>query len=385
MGKRYSSKQSLFAFGPRQTNFQTEAANAVNNWRFLVKEGYAKASFDSPNVNNAGESTGLALPDKTYKDKDTSGFSAVEQLTFQLLGIRANDAFGVTATPVVVVAGATGAPPLVIRHRFSLLDPFTSAALPARALASKVAEPAVASNEIYNARFPSMTYNRFTISDSGDKPNLTLDSEWVGSGQMTEPSGIQFYGTGKHVLGTATGEINETPINKRSGVTTIYPQAGYLGTAILTNCLSRGVTNTINENLNTDGGYAGCALFQDGDPRKGAIAGSLDSTGQTVAYEITLVADSDILQGFKVNQRLKAGTEFSMKTAYTGPVISGAETHKATFGLSRAVIASAEWVDLEGGTQGIRIVTEPLANGNFSPFDLELISNVADFNTYVGA
>lgn len=379
MGKRYSAKQSIFAFGPHQTNFQTEAANvtAPPNWRFLVKEGYAKASFDSPNVNNAGESTGLALPDKTYKDRDTTGFSAVEQLTFQLLGIRANDAFGVTATPVVVIAG-------VWKHIFSLLDPFVGAALPSRPLASKVGEPALSTNEIYNARYPSMTYSRFTVTDQNDKPNLSLDSEWIGSGALASPSGIQFYGAGKHVLGTA-GEITETPINKRAGAASLFPQAGYLGTPIATNCLVRGIVQTINNNLNSDGGYAGCALFQDGDPTKGAIAGSLDSTGQTVALEITIVADSDVLQGFNVHERLKAGTQFSLKNVYTGPIISGAETHKATFGLSKAVIASAEWVELEGGTQGIRIVTEPLATGNTTPFSLELITNVADFNTYVGA
>ncbi len=377
MGKRYSSKQSIFAFGPHQTDYQNQAANLPNNWRFIVKDGYAKAGFESPNVNNAGESTGLALPDKTTKDKDSSSFSAQEQLTFQLLGLRANDAFGVTATPVALIANT------VWKHLFSLIDPFVGAALPSRPLASKVAEPAVSTNSIYDALFPSMTYSSFAISDGGDKPNLQLASEWTGSGQLTEPSGIQFYGAGKHVKGTAAGEINETPINKRSGLTTIYPQAEYAGTPIGTNCLVRGISATITENLNVN--YEGCARFQDDDVSKGAIAGSADSTGQTIAYEITVLADADLLQAFNVHGRMKAGTKFSLKTAYTGPVISGAETHKATFGLSRAVIASVEWVEVEGGTQGIRIVTEPLASGNTTPFSLELITNVADFNTYVGS
>ncbi|MDQ3747968.1 MAG: hypothetical protein M3367_02970 [Acidobacteriota bacterium] len=377
---RYSEKNSIFAFGPHQTNFQTMAANTTTppNWRFIVKDGYAKAGFDSPNRNNAGESTGLALPDKTTKDKDSTTFSASEQLTYQLLGLRAYDAFGVTATPVVLAVG------LAWEHNFSLLDPFVSAALPSRPLASKVGEPALASNAIYNALFPAMTYNVFTITDGSDKSNLSLDSEWLGSGQITEPSGILFYGAGKHVLGSSSSELTEDNINKNAGVLTIFPNISYGGTAIATTCLVRGFTATINENLNVDGAYAGCGLFQDGNPNLGAIAGSLDSTGQTVSVEFTMVADSATLQAFSVNARLKAGTQFSAKMIYTGGLITGTHYHKATFGLSKAVISSAEWVSLEGGVQGIRIVTEPLAAGNLMPFTLNLITDVADFATYIG-
>lgn len=380
MGVRYSEAQSIFAFGPHQTNFQTEAApaSAPPNFRWVTKDGYAKATFNSPNVNNAGESTGLALPDKTYKDRDETTFQANEQLTYQLLGLRAYDAFGVAATPVVVIAAA------VWKHVFTLLDPFVGAALPSRPLASKVAEPALSTNEIYNARFPSMTYSRFTVTDASDKPNLSLDSEWQGSGRLIEPSAIQFYGAGKHVL--QRGEIvTEEAINKRGGVATIYPLINFGGTPIATNCIIREFTATINENLNVEGGYAGCALFQDDNPLLGAVAGSLDSTGQTVTYDILLIADSAVLQSFPVHPRLKAGTEFSLKQVYTGSVISGAETHKAEFKLSRAVIASVEWVAVDGGSQGIRIVTEPLAVGNAMPFSLELTTNVASFATYVGA
>jgi len=100
MGKRYSSSQALFAFGPHQTNFQTLVApsGSPKNYRQVVKEGYDFATYDSGSTDNAGESTGYAFPDEIYPTRDSTTASAVEQLTFQLLGIRAFDAFGVVTS-----------------------------------------------------------------------------------------------------------------------------------------------------------------------------------------------------------------------------------------------------------------------------------------------
>ncbi|MCY7374752.1 MAG: hypothetical protein LH472_02115, partial [Pyrinomonadaceae bacterium] len=253
---------------------------------------------------------------------------------------------------------------------------------PTRPLASKIGEPAIAGNKIYDALFPAMTYQSFGISTGGDKPSLSLASEFVGSAQITEPSTIQFYGAGKHVLGSTATEINETPINRGGGLVTIYPEIEFAGTAVTTECLIKDFSLTINENvtLNYD-----CILFQDGNKALGQIAGDAQSSGQTVSLEFTMIADSDVLTAFAVNTRLKAGTEFSMINSFTGPIISGINAHQADFRLSRAAIASVEWTDVEGGGQGLRVTTEPLAVGNSMPLSLWLTTNVANFNTYVGA
>lgn len=376
MGVKYSEKQSIFAFGRHQTDLQTEVAIADDTFRWITKEGYAKAAFDSPNVANEGESTGLSFPDETYKDKDTTSFSANEQLTYQLLGIRAYDAFGVAATPSVVETAAAWL------HTFSLLDVFTGATLPSRPLASKIAEPAISGNKIYDARLPGMTYQRFTISNGGDKPNLTVDSEWVGSGVFIDPSAVQFFGAGKDVVGRSELTAEEA-IPRRGGVAVLYPEDDFGGTPIPTVCLIRDVSLTINENINVDAGYEGCGLFQDDDPTKGAVAGELISEGQTVDFEFTIVADSDIIQDMTLHERIKTGLEFSLDWTFTGSIIAGTTPHSAVFKLNRAVISSHEWVAIEGGQQGIRIQCQPLASGNIMPLTLELTTDVADFATYI--
>lgn len=384
MGYRQSEKASVFARGPRQTNYTTEVAPASSpkNYRWITKDGYAKAGFRSNSIDNAGQSTGSALPDKVYKDRDETDFQADEQLTFQLLGLLANDAYGVTAAPVVVVASQAW------KHVFSLLDPFVSAVLPSRPIVSKVGESNVVGNTITDARLPSMVVETWTISDGGNLPNLLSSISYRGSGQYIEdltqaiPSGVKFYGTGRHVFNRA--ELGaEVDIPKRSGIATIYPLENFGGTAISTECIVRGFTQTINSNLNVEGGYGRCGRYQDNDTTKGAIADTMNSTGQTVSLEITIVADADAINDFDLIERVKSGDAFSMKMAYKGALITGTTFHLAEFKLSKASIASFEWVPLEGGEQGLRIVTTPLATGNTLPLTLELTTNVENFNTYI--
>ncbi len=382
MGKRYSSPQALLAFGPHQTNFQTVVApsSSPKNYRQIIKEGYEFATYESGSTDNAGESTGYAFPDEIYPTRDTTSFSAVEQLTYQLLGIRAYDAFGVVATETV----ATG----VYKHTFSLLDPTVAASLPSRPLAVKGGgEPTLETNQIYNALMPSMTVNRFTITadSSSDKPNLQSNTEWQGSGQFTSPSGVSFYGTSNVWFKGDLAAGHKTNINKLGGVVSFYNSVNLGGSPITTDCIVRSQTTTINENLNVDGGYGVCGLFQDNDPSKGAIASSLDTGGQTVDASLTMDADSQFLIDFDFYNRLKQKTPFSMKTVYTGPVISGGNTHKATFTFNKVVITGHGFPDVAGGKRGLSLTLASLASGNVMPFSLELVTNVADFATYQGA
>lgn len=384
MGKRYSSSQALFAFGPHQTNFQTVVAPSTikPNYRQIVKEGYDVAEYDSGSTDNSGESTGSVFPDEIYPTRDTTAFSAVEQLTYQLLGIRLFDAMGVVTTEVLSVGA-------VWRHTFTLLDPTVAAALPSRPLAIKGGgDPAAATNQIYDALMPSMVFNRLTIAadSTSDKPNLQADSEWIGSGQFTTPSGVNFVQTPVHVWNKgALGAAHKTNINKLGGIVTFYPNADLGGTPVATECIVRNQTTTINENINTDGGYGVCGLFQDGDPTKGAIASSLDTGGQTIESSLTLDADSQFLIDFNFYNRLKAKTPFSLKTVYTGPLIATGFNHKVTFNINKAVITGHGFPDVAGGKRGLSLNLALLANGNIMPFSVVLETNVENFATYVGA
>ena len=383
MGKKYAAAQAIFALGPHQANFQTDAVfdDDPKNCRQIVKEGYDFAEFDSASVDNAGESTGSALPDEIYPTRDSTRASAVQQLSFQLLGIHAFDAFGIVTTEVVLANQ-------VWKHTFELLDPFINAILPCRPLIIKGGgEVAVQANQIYDALMKSMTYSRFTLTadSSSQKPNLQLSSEWVGSGQFTEPSNLQFFGTGGKVIGRKDIiAAHNARINKFGGVVTFYPEEEFAGGAIATDCIVRNFSTSIDEGLNVEGGYGVCGLFQDGDPTKGAIAGSLDTGGQKVDSSVTMDADSDFISDFELYERIKKKTPFSMKTVYTGDIITGAHRHKATFLYRKAAVVGHGFPEIAGGKRGLNLNLGMLSQGNKQPFALELITNVADFGTYMG-
>lgn len=367
--------QSIFALGRIQTDYQTEAVIADNSFRQLVKEGYDKPVFSSPNVTNAGQSTGSPFATKVSKDKDDVTFSGTERASFQSLGFHAVGAFGSYPAPTSPVAG-------VYIHNFALLNPFVNDVLPVRPLVSKIGEPAISINRLFDARFPSMAYEKITFSSEGDNPNLQISADWRGSGKRVIPSGVQFYGSGKDVV--LDEEMVENYIRKTSGILTLHNAASLEGSTVLPGCDFRDAVITINENLNAAAGYNGCALFQDGNADRGAIRGSMRSTGQTVEWSATLVLTPDIVNNFDPVGKLYSGAVFSSQFYFAGAQIVVGHFHEATFTLNKAVVASAELIELDGGTQGLRIVAEPLAVGGTMPLTLAMRSNVADFNTYVG-
>lgn len=385
MGVTYPESTSVFAFGPHQTNYTTPVApdDDPKNYRLVVKDGYEKPSYSDPNVPNTGKSTGLALPDKTRKDRAVSGFTAVEELTFQLLGIRAYDAFGVAATPEVVVADE------VWKHIFSLLDAQSGATLQTRPLAYKVGESASAANKILDAELRSMMYQRLTITNSAADPSLVADSEWIGSGELIEDyadilaSDVKFWGGGRHVWHESDiAAAHKTNINKLAALIKIYPQVDFGGTPVNSECILDTFNLTINENVELN---YNCARFQDGDPTKAAIAGSGNSSGQTVGFEATVQADSEFVQTLDIYERIKSGTPFSITIEFDGGEIgSSGENHMALFKINRTTIDDHSWVPALG-KQGIRFVTSPLASGNSFPLSLELQTNVANFSSYIAA
>lgn len=367
------SAESLFALGKLQTNYTTEVVIANDEFRQLVKDGYDKPVFSSPNVTNAGQSTGSAYATKVSKDKDDVTFSGTERGTFQALGFHAVGSFGNYATPVVISAGA------VWQHTFTLLSPFVTSALPTRPLASKVGDPVVTANRVFDVRFPSMMYEDITFSAEGNAADLQIASNWRGSGKRVVPSGVQFIGAGKDVL--LDSEITENYIRKSAGVLTLNDDAALAGSNTLPGCGVRDTIIKINENLNTDN--YNCPLFQDGNPDRGAIRGEMLSGGQTIEFSTTMLLTPSIATDFDPLAKLYSGASVSVKIKFTGALITGIYFHEATFTLNKGVIASMELVDYDG-IQGVRLVFEPLAVSDIMPLSLVIQTDVANFNTYVG-
>lgn len=386
MGFQPFEAQSIFAFGPHQTNYQTPVAPSASpkNYRWITKEGYEKAGTVFGKTDNSGYSTGSVRATEQWNNRDETTFAAKEMLTYQLLGIRAYDAFGVAATPTVVVASE------VWLHTFSLLDVFTTSQLPSRPLHQKIAEPSNA-NQVHDRNMPSMVYDTFQITDQDQAANLILNSTWRGSGKIVETLNstpyVIFYGGSRHVWQESDiAAEHKIPINRRAAVVRIYPQVDFGGSVIATTCLTRGFEININENLLVDAGYEGCALFQDDDPEKGAIAGSMPSGGQDVTANLNLVADSAIIQALQPLEKAKTSDKFSIQIEFDGPEIgSTGENHNALFKLNNVSLESLSDPAVVGGQQGVALGLKLLDSANALPLTLELQTNVASFATYVAA
>lgn len=372
-----NESQSICAWGKIQTDYNTMQAVADDTFRLIEKEGYDKPKFSSPNVTNEGYSTGSVFATKSSKDRDNTEFSATERATFETLGFHAVSGFGKVGNPTTVLA-PSGGDPGVYTQLFELLDIFVSNNLPCRPLASKIGEPALAANIIHDALLPAMTPQQMSFQ-SGDKPDLQIAASWIGSGQLTEPSGVQFYGAGKDVK-EAT---NEHYVKKTAGTFDLYPDASFSGTPLSINCDFRGVNIVIDENLDTEGGYW-CGKFQDNDKNQGMIRGSCPTKGQKVQFDFTMVLTPALKNDFALISKLKKGTPFSGKLKYIGSPIVGIHNHEATFSLTKALIAEADFVPLDGGIQGVKITTTPMAIGNVMPLSLLLKTAVPNFNTYIG-
>ena len=304
--------------------------------------------------------------------------------TRHFMNYSKGEVYGVAATPEVLSAGA------VWKHIFSLLDVFNTSQLPSRPLHQKIGEPALNANQVHDRNISSMVYETLRITDETDQADLQIESAWRGSGRVLETLNaatyVAFYGGSKNVWHyDDIAAAHKIPINRRSAVVTIYPQIDFGGTPIATTCLTRGFGIELNENLNVDAGYEGCAFFQDDDPEKGAVAGSMTSQGQTVSANLNLVADSAIIQALAPLEKAKTSDEFSVTIEFDGPVISGADTHNLIFKMNKVAVESLGDPAVTGGQQGIALGLKLLDSNAIPPLTAELITNVADFATYIAA
>ena len=372
----YQDTQSIFAFGPIQTDYNTEvaASSSPKNYRQYAKEGFDHAKFTSENVTNEGYATGSPYGTKATKGKQDVTFGGTVRATFEELGRQAVDSFGDTGTPTTLATG-------VYKQKFQLLNPHKSSVLPCRPLVEKINEDAVSANNPVKNKYPSMTVSDITFM-SGDKPDLQIQTNWRGSGKKITPSGIIFYGVGSHVK--LDDELSEHFVKRTAGKLTLYPQAAKGGTAYQTDCAFRDMMIKITEGLNENIGYDGCGKYQDqNDPNSGSVRGQMPVGKQKAEVEYTLLLTPEVVANFNPEDKLIKGTEFSMEFIYLGTLIDATYNHKATFSVNKAIIKDVDFTMVDN-VRAVKITTELLSVGDTMPVDLEIVSGIANFNNYVG-
>lgn len=379
MGNTVIESQGVIATSVPQSDYNTGVTPSTTpNFRQIVASQFVvPPDYNSPNVSNQGQATGSAYGTKTSKGRADASGSFDIYLTFQELGFWAFRSFGVYDTPTLVTTG-------VYSHHFSLFNPQTNRQLAAWMLAAKLSEPALSANKVYDYKFRGCKVNSFGVSTphSEEQPFLMASVGWNGSGKR-EAGDVKFFGSGKHVLGTGAGELDEPKIPE-NGKMALFGDVSYADPEYATGCDFYDFKATINENLNLAIGYSGCAKFQDdADAGSAQIRGDLPVTEQTVELEFTMKLTPELRQNFDFEALREAGTEISAQWEFDGPAIASTYIHKAIFGLASFRIGQIEYPTIDG-VRGIRIVTQPQAISSVMPFDLTLISPVANFATFVG-
>lgn len=384
MGVTVTESQGVIAVSPPQSDYNTGITNATSpaNWRQIIADSYIEVpDAQSPNVGNQGEATGSPYSTRNNKGRDDASGSFGINLSFEELGFWAFRSFGVYVTPVLVATG-------VYKHVFKLLNPHVSRELVAWMIAVKLNEAALSSNEIFNYKYRGCKVETFEVMTphSAEKPYLKGNVSWHGSGKE-ETGDVQFFGVGKHVKGTGAGELAEQRIPE-NGTMNIYSQPEKAGTAYALACDFYDFKATITENLNLDIGYTGCAKFQtEGNPATGIIRGSLPVTEQTAGVEFSarLTPELKAAADFKALQ--KSGAALSADWTFLGEVFANVASvdynRKATFSLNKFTIGNLTYPTIDS-VRGIAITTQPEAIGSVMPLELEIISHVPTFATFVG-
>ncbi|MCD9188237.1 MAG: hypothetical protein LUM44_17610 [Pyrinomonadaceae bacterium] len=382
MGVTVTESQGVMAVSPAQSDYNTGVTPATTpaNFRQEVAASYISVpEFASPNVGNQGEATGSAYSTKNNKGRADASGSFDIFLTFEELGFWAYRSFG-DYTVAAVVSG-------VYRHTFKLLNPQLVRELPAWMLAVKLNEAALSSNEVYNKKFRGCKVEtiQFSTPHNAEKPYLTANVAWHGSGKR-EAGDVKFFGSGKHVIGTGSGELGTEQRIPENGTMSIYSQPSKGGTAYALGCDFYNFQASINENLNMEIGYSGCQKFQiDNDPTSAQIRGSLPITEQVAAVEFSAKLTPELKAAADFEALMEAGTALSADWTFLGKIIGATiYNQKATFSLNKFTIGGISYPTIDS-VRGIQIATQPEAVSSVMPLELEIISPVADFSTFVGS
>lgn len=381
MGVTVTESQGVMAASAPQSDFNTAITptSAPTNFRQVISNSFISVpDFASPNVGNAGEATGSPYSTRNNKGRDDASGSFDQFLTFEDLGFWAYRAFG-DYTVALITSG-------VYRHTFKLLNPQVSRALPVWTLAAKLNEAALAANEIYNYKFRGCTIESFGVSTphNAEKPYLLGNIAWHGSGKR-DAGDVKFFGAGKHVMGTGSGELSGEQRIPENGTMNIYSQPSKGGTTYALGCDFYNFAATINENLNLDIGYAGCSQFQTAnDPTSGQIRGSMPITEQAVTVQFSAKQTPELRAAADFEALRTSGAFLSADWTFLGKLISGGNYQQAKFSLNSFTIAGLSYPTIDS-VRGIQIETQPQAISSVMPFELEIISPVANFSTFIGS
>jgi len=377
-----TESQGVMAASIPQSDYNTGVtpSSVTPNFRLIVADSYIEPpDAQSPNVGNQGEATGSPYSTKNNKGRDDVSGSFGINLSFEELGFWAYRSFGVYS----VVLVATG----VYKHTFKLLNPQVARELPAWMMAAKLNEAALSSNEMFNYKYRGCKVEtaEFMTPHSAEKPYLKGNISWHGSGKE-EAGDVQFFGVGKHVKGTGSGEQNEPRIPE-NGTMHLYSQEAKGGTDYALGCDFYDFKATITENLNLDIGYQ-CAKFQtENDPNTGQIRGQMPVTEQAAAVEFSASLTPELKAAADFKALQKSGAALSADWTFAGGVFANVASvdysRYAKFSLNKFTIGGLSYPTINS-VRGIAITTQPEAIGAVMPLELEIVSPVPTFATFVG-
>lgn len=366
MGVTSQESVNIFALSTvPQSNYQTDltATSTPKNFRQIEKKDRQFASFTQSRSNNKGYSTGSAYATRTEKEQDDVNFSLVEDASAQLLGERALAAFGSVETTEIVANQ-------VYKHVFKLLNPQSNPQQPVYVYVEKAGESASRPNA-KSTRYPSCVAESLMVKGQGTA-KLEMTTNWNGSGKRVKPAGVNFF-TSSHVK--LLESLTQNFFRNAGGIFKLYPEVNLGGTSFDLNCSFRALDFSINQGLLKQAGYDGCGLLQTPtDPESAFIKGSCEIGDQSVGFNFTMLMDDD----YDPQDKLQEMASISAELKYTGKTITGVHKHYALFKLLAGNISGAEPTSIDG-KNGWRITTEPLAQGQILPVELEIVNNVKSY------
>lgn len=349
-----------------QADYNTALAGSTSpkKHRQVEKTDRVFAKYSAPASDNRGYSTGTPYPTRRTLESHDVTHQFTEDLSSQLLGERAYAAMGVVDS-VETVTGE------VWTHTFEMLNPQDAAQLPAYGYAEKAAESASRPNA-HDVRYDSFVMAQWSVQGQG-RSILQSVSQWQGSGKRVSPSAIQFFDTGSQVI--LLEDMVQNYFRNTQAALKLYPQKDLGGTVFNVNCDFRDFEFSINNNLLLDAGYLGCAKYQNqSDPESGAVRGKCEIGDPTVQFNFTMIMND----AYDAYDKMKTMQSISAQLDYVGSVISGSDTHKASFILNHANIVDIDHSPVDG-ENALRITTEPLALGQIMPVSLVVVNDVASY------
>ena len=342
-----------------QVDFATFKVGAnPENYEAITKEGYELANYAYNALDNSGYSTGGPFPSIVLPgNHDVQVSYQNENLSPYLLAKRGYQALGKIDSSTTTAGGNK-------IHKISLLDLSAGSALPSFSYVEKNGEKAVSVPEPnpHNIGYPSLVTSQWDVVGEGIailKSNTTK----IGSGKRIVNPAVSFKTAPVHVLADAATRF----FKSNSAALKIWSAINQGGTLKNIGCSFRNFRCSVNPNLKTEEGYAGCPLYQTtSDANSGSIRNRLDVGVPTIEASVDIIFD-DNYNPVAIQQSL---TPFSLELKYEGGQIgSTAENYEAYFKFNKLYFSQIQTSILED-KNGLNLSFKPFASGFSIPFEL---------------